>query len=238
MLRIAVPNASRRCAIRPSWRRRRRPVHRDSILAGAEAACPPRVSGKQGDEELKLAAITRDDVAKRLDVSISTVRRLEGTRLHSLIDDKGVRPFQASDSSGSRRSCKQCARRARRSRPWCARRRCPRASSRRSCSSDSSSATRSRDRDRAAPSTRRRAGAVSRVAGGPVDRRASAQGAGASGSDAKKMSPTPAPYRAVRSASASTRRFIATSPPTPFSLKPSPSWIGRNCAEITATKLP
>ena len=58
---------------------------------------PPRVPAKQGDEELKLAALTRDDVAKRLDVSISTVRRLEGTRLHPLIDDKSVRRFKASD---------------------------------------------------------------------------------------------------------------------------------------------
>jgi hypothetical protein len=57
----------------------------------------PRVPAKQGDEELKLAALTRDDVAKRLDVSISTVRRFEGTRLHPLIDDKGVRRFKASD---------------------------------------------------------------------------------------------------------------------------------------------
>ena len=57
----------------------------------------PRIPAKQGDEELKLAALTRDDVAKRLDVSISTVRRLEGTRLHPLIDDKGVRRFKASD---------------------------------------------------------------------------------------------------------------------------------------------
>jgi len=57
----------------------------------------PRVPAKQGDEELKLASLTRDDVAKRLDVSISTVRRLEGTRLHPLIDDKGVRRFKASD---------------------------------------------------------------------------------------------------------------------------------------------
>ena len=41
---------------------------------------PPRVPAKQGDEELKLAALTRDDVAKRLDVSISTVRRLSKVR--------------------------------------------------------------------------------------------------------------------------------------------------------------
>ncbi|MBV8757610.1 MAG: hypothetical protein JO257_10055 [Deltaproteobacteria bacterium] len=57
----------------------------------------PRVPAKQGDDELKLAALTRDDVAKRLDVSISSVRRFEGTRLHPLIDDKGVRRFKASD---------------------------------------------------------------------------------------------------------------------------------------------
>ncbi len=44
-----------------------------------------------------MAALTRDDVAKRLSVSISTVRRLEGTRLHPSIDDKSVRRFKASD---------------------------------------------------------------------------------------------------------------------------------------------
>ena len=44
-----------------------------------------------------MAALTRDDVAKRLGVSISTVRRLEGTRLHPLIDEKSVRRFKASD---------------------------------------------------------------------------------------------------------------------------------------------
>lgn len=57
----------------------------------------PRSSKKQGDDELRMAALTRDDVAKRLGVSISTVRRLEGTRLHPLIDDKSVRRFKASD---------------------------------------------------------------------------------------------------------------------------------------------
>ncbi len=54
-------------------------------------------TSEQGDDDLKLAALTRDDVAKRLDVSISTVRRLEGTRLHPSIDDKSVRRFKASD---------------------------------------------------------------------------------------------------------------------------------------------
>jgi len=58
---------------------------------------PPRLTAKQGDDDLKQAALTRDDVARRLDLSVSTVRRLEGTRLHPLIDDKGVRRFKASD---------------------------------------------------------------------------------------------------------------------------------------------
>lgn len=44
-----------------------------------------------------MAALTRDDVAKRLGVSISTVRRLEGTRLHPSIDSNSVRRFKASD---------------------------------------------------------------------------------------------------------------------------------------------
>jgi DNA-binding transcriptional MerR regulator len=57
----------------------------------------PRSPKNQGDDELRMAALTRDDVAKRLGVSISTVRRLEGTRLHPLIDDKSVRRFKASD---------------------------------------------------------------------------------------------------------------------------------------------
>ncbi|HEY4181994.1 MAG TPA: hypothetical protein VGM90_34360 [Kofleriaceae bacterium] len=60
-------------------------------------AVSPRSSKKQGDDELRMAALTRDDVAKRLGVSISTVRRLEGSRLHPLIDEKSVRRFKASD---------------------------------------------------------------------------------------------------------------------------------------------
>jgi len=57
----------------------------------------PRSSKKQGDDELRMAALTRDGVAKRLGVSISTVRRLEGTRLHPSIDGNSVRRFKASD---------------------------------------------------------------------------------------------------------------------------------------------
>ena len=57
----------------------------------------PRLPAKQAHDDLRLAALTRDDVAKRLGVSVSTVRRLEGARLHPLIDDKSVRRFKASD---------------------------------------------------------------------------------------------------------------------------------------------
>jgi hypothetical protein len=72
-----------------------------------------RSSKKQGDDELRMAALTRDDVAKRLGVSNSTVRRLEGTRLHPLIDDKSVRRFKAvgqvstasARTASSRRAC-------------------------------------------------------------------------------------------------------------------------------------
>jgi DNA-binding transcriptional MerR regulator len=51
----------------------------------------------QGQDSLKDACLTRDDVAKRLGVSVSTVRRLEGSRLHPLITDKGVRRFKPGD---------------------------------------------------------------------------------------------------------------------------------------------
>lgn len=57
----------------------------------------PRSSKKQGEDALRMAALTRDDVAKRRGVSISTVRRLEGARLHPSSDDKSVRRFKASD---------------------------------------------------------------------------------------------------------------------------------------------
>ena len=56
-----------------------------------------RSTAKKAKDDLKSAALTRDDVAKRLGVSISTVRRLEGTRLHPTIDDNSVRRFKASD---------------------------------------------------------------------------------------------------------------------------------------------
>lgn len=58
---------------------------------------PHRSPAKQGDDDVILSGLTRDDVAKRLGVSISTVRRFEGTRLHPVIDAKSVRRFKASD---------------------------------------------------------------------------------------------------------------------------------------------
>ncbi len=56
-----------------------------------------RLDAKQGEDGANLASLTRDDVAKRLDISISTVRRFEGTRLHPTIDANSVRRFKASD---------------------------------------------------------------------------------------------------------------------------------------------
>jgi hypothetical protein len=66
-------------------------------ISDAEARRVAALTKKQGDDELRMAALTRDDVAKRLGVSISTVRRLERTRLHPSIDCKSVRRFKASD---------------------------------------------------------------------------------------------------------------------------------------------
>ena len=56
-----------------------------------------RATKISGHDDLKQTTLTRDDVAKRLGVSISTVRRFEGTRLHPVIDAKSVRRFKASD---------------------------------------------------------------------------------------------------------------------------------------------
>ena len=56
-----------------------------------------RSSAKKAKDDLKSTALTRDDVAKRLGVSVSTVRRLEGTKLQPTIDENGVRRFRASD---------------------------------------------------------------------------------------------------------------------------------------------
>ena len=58
---------------------------------------PRRLDAKQSDDDPRSAALTRDDVAKRLNVSISTVRRFEGTRLHPRVDDNSVRRFKASE---------------------------------------------------------------------------------------------------------------------------------------------
>ena len=50
-----------------------------------------------GHDDLKQATLTRDDVAKRLGVSVSTVRRLEGSKLHPLVTANGVRRFKPDD---------------------------------------------------------------------------------------------------------------------------------------------
>jgi len=50
-----------------------------------------------GQDDVKQASLTRDDVAKRLGVSVSTVRRLEGSKLHPLIGENGVRRFKPAD---------------------------------------------------------------------------------------------------------------------------------------------
>ena len=50
-----------------------------------------------GQDDVKQASLTRDDVAKRLGVSVSTVQRLEGSKLHPLIGENGVRRFKPND---------------------------------------------------------------------------------------------------------------------------------------------
>jgi len=72
------------------------------------------------------------------------------------------------------------------------------------------------------------------AAGKYLARSVSTRAAWAAGSSAKKMSPMPSPRSAARNASVSTRRWIPISPPTPSSVKPRPSWIGWNCAEMIA----
>ena len=61
----------------------------------------PDVSSKNvvisGQDDLKHASLTRDDVAKRLGVSVSTVRRLEGSKLHPVVTNTGVRRFKPAD---------------------------------------------------------------------------------------------------------------------------------------------
>ena len=51
----------------------------------------------RGHDDLKQASLTRDDVAKRLGISVSTVRRLEGSKLHPLVTGSGVRRFKPAD---------------------------------------------------------------------------------------------------------------------------------------------
>jgi AcrR family transcriptional regulator len=56
-----------------------------------------RATAINGHDDLKNATLTRDDVAKRLGISVSTVRRLEGSKLHPLITANGVRRFKPDD---------------------------------------------------------------------------------------------------------------------------------------------
>lgn len=57
----------------------------------------PRSTAINGHDDLKQATLTRDDVAKRLGISVSTVRRLEGSKLHPLVTANGVRRFKPDD---------------------------------------------------------------------------------------------------------------------------------------------
>jgi hypothetical protein len=77
----------------------------NQFVAGSESAVtsPDRVSSTRESRHLTVvptanggnsARLTRGQVASRLDISVSTVRRYEGERLHPLIDDKGVRWFE------------------------------------------------------------------------------------------------------------------------------------------------
>jgi hypothetical protein len=56
-----------------------------------------RATATNGHDDLKHATLTRDDVAKRLGTSVSTVRRLEGSKLHPVITATGVRRFKPDD---------------------------------------------------------------------------------------------------------------------------------------------
>jgi hypothetical protein len=75
------------------------------FVGGSESAVTPsdRVSSARESRHLIVvpaanagssARMTRGQVASRLDISVSTVRRYEGERLHPVIDDKGVRWFE------------------------------------------------------------------------------------------------------------------------------------------------
>jgi hypothetical protein len=77
----------------------------NQFVAGSESTVTPsdRVSSARESRHLTVvptantphaARMTRGQVASRLDISVSTVRRYEGERLHPVIDDKGVRWFE------------------------------------------------------------------------------------------------------------------------------------------------
>jgi hypothetical protein len=52
---------------------------------------------RSDQEQRPRKLLTRGQVARRLDVSIATVRRLEGTVLHPRTDEDGVRLFEAQE---------------------------------------------------------------------------------------------------------------------------------------------
>jgi AcrR family transcriptional regulator len=60
-------------------------------------AVSPKKAVINGQDDVKQASLTRDDVAKRLGVSVSTVRRLEGSKLHPVVTNTGVRRFKPAD---------------------------------------------------------------------------------------------------------------------------------------------
>jgi len=64
-------------------------------VSGAKLDVSARSSVINRQDDLKQASLTRDDVAKRLDVSVPTVRRFEGTKLHPIVT--GVRRFKPAD---------------------------------------------------------------------------------------------------------------------------------------------
>src|SRR5262245_16674590 len=56
-----------------------------------------RLSVLPAEKRVAATRLTRSQVASRLGVSVSTVRRLEGERLHPIVDDKGVRWFDENE---------------------------------------------------------------------------------------------------------------------------------------------
>src|SRR5262249_9275889 len=77
--------------------------HAFSASSQSRLATQEPVSSPQNQRHLSMlpaatpasaTSLTRSQVASRLGVSVSTVRRFEGERLHPTVDDKGVRWFE------------------------------------------------------------------------------------------------------------------------------------------------